>query len=45
MTTTQICALIVLIFSAGLLYLIGYRCGLSDGQKHQPDARTRRKAA
>ena len=28
MTTTQICALIVLIFSAGLLYLIGYRCGM-----------------
>ena len=45
MTTTQICALIVLIFSAGLLYLISYRCGLADGQKHQPDARPRRKVA
>ena len=44
MTSIQICALIFLIFSAALLYSIGYRHGLTDGQKHQRAASTQRKA-
>ncbi|WP_314915567.1 hypothetical protein [Pseudomonas helleri] len=44
MTSTQISALIFLIFSAALLYWIGYRNGQADGRKHQPEPRTRRKA-
>ena len=45
MTPTQISALIFLILSAALLYWLGYRNGLAGGRKHQPDPRTRRKAA
>lgn len=45
MTPTQISALIFLILSAALLYWLGYRNGLDDGRKHQPEPRTRRKAA
>ena len=45
MTSIQISALIFLIFSETLLYWIGYRNGLADGRKHQPEPRTRRKAA
>ena len=44
MTSIQISALIFLICSAALLYWIGYRNGLADGRKHQPEPRTRRKA-
>ncbi|SEC72044.1 hypothetical protein SAMN04490203_2978 [Pseudomonas taetrolens] len=45
MTSIQISALITLIISTALLYWIGYRNGLADGRKHQPEPRTRRKAA
>ena len=45
MTSIQISALIFLICSTALLYWIGYRHGLIDGQKHQPTTSTRRKAA
>jgi len=45
MTLPQIGALIILILSTVLLYWIGYRHGLTDGQKHQPTTSTRRKAA
>lgn len=45
MTHTQISALIFLILSAALLYWLGYRNGLADCRKHQPEPRTRRKAA
>lgn len=45
MTSIQISALIALIISTALLYWIGYRNGLADGRKHQPEPRTRRKAA
>ena len=45
MTQIQIGALIFLTLSAALLYWIGYRNGLADGRKHQPEPRTRRKAA
>jgi len=45
MTPTQISALIFLILSTALLYWLGYRNGLSDGRKHHPELRTRRKAA
>ena len=45
MTSIQISALIVLILSTAMLYWIGYRNGLADGRKHQPEPSTRRKAA
>ena len=45
MTPTQICALIFLILSAALLYWLGYRNGLADGRKHQPEPSARSKAA
>lgn len=45
MTSIQISALIFLILSAALLYWMGYRNGLADGRKHQPEPITRRKAA
>ena len=45
MTPTQISALIFLILSAGLLYWLGYRNGLADGRKHQPEPSARSKAA
>lgn len=45
MTPTQICAVIFLILNVALLYWLGYRNGLADGRKHQPEPRTRRKAA
>ena len=45
MTSIQISALIFLILSAALLYWMGYRNGLADGRKHQPEPSTRRKAA
>ena len=45
MTPTQISALIFLILSAAVLYWLGYSNGLADGRKHQPEPRTRRKAA
>ena len=45
MTHIQIGALIALTLSTALLYWIGYRNGLADGRKHQPESRTRRKAA
>ena len=45
MTPNQIRALIFLILSAALLYWLGYRNGLADGRKHQPEPSTRRKAA
>ena len=45
MTSIQISALIFLICNTALLYWIGYRHGLTDGQKHQPTTSTRRKAA
>ena len=45
MTSLQISALIPLILSTTLLYWIGYRNGLAKGRKHQPEPRTRRKAA
>ena len=44
MTSIQISALIFLILSAALLYWMGYRNGLADGRKHQPEPSTRRKA-
>lgn len=44
MTPTQISALIFLILSATLLYWLGYRSGLADGRKHQPEPSTRSKA-
>lgn len=44
MTSIQISALIFLILSAALLYWMGYRNGLADGRKHQPEPNTRRKA-
>ena len=45
MTQIQIGALVFLALSAVLLYWIGYRNGLTDGRQHQPEPRTRRKAA
>ena len=45
MTPTQISALFFLILSAALLYWLGYRNGLADGRKHQPEPSTRSKAA
>lgn len=45
MTPIQISALIILILSAALLYWLGYRNGLADGRKHQPEPSTRSKAA
>ena len=45
MTPNQIRALIFLILSAALLYWLGYRNGLADGRKHQPEPSTRSKAA
>mgnify|MGYP001637210559 CR=1 FL=1 len=45
MTSVQICALIILILSTALLYWLGYRNGLVDGRKHQPEPSTRSKAA
>ena len=45
MTPTQISALIFLIESVALLYWLGYHNGLAEGRKHQPEPRTRSKAA
>jgi len=45
MTPTQISALIFLILSAALLYWLGYRNGLADGRKHQPEPSARSNAA
>ena len=44
MTSTQISTLIFLILSVALLYWLGYHNGLTDGRKHHPEPRTRRKA-
>ena len=45
MTSVQISALIILILSTVLLYWIGYRNGLADGRKHQPESCIRREVA
>ena len=45
MIPNQISALIFLILSAALLYWLGYRNGLADGRKHQPEPSARSKAA
>ena len=45
MTPNQTSALIFLILSVALLYWLGYRNGLADGRKNQPEPSTRSKAA